>query len=197
MHAADVSSPENWHGGFYEISIRLGARSDDRLESALQIGWTAANIDGCSAPLATPPEAQVPCTLASLLDHGHLRGVVDLPTCGRVVCGAVAIREDEGDDWLDLYVPLGALAVADPRVGGFPFGDPELSATALAWRRPLDDWFSEIGQRVFAKVSFIHAVIGFEVSGQDPPVPAAGSSARWYAALVPDGGSLTYLPIRP
>lgn len=40
--------------------------------------------------------ATVPCTVESLDTFGHLRGLVELPNGIPMVCGAVAVREDEG-----------------------------------------------------------------------------------------------------
>ena len=134
----DLNVEENWHGGFYELGLQLGPRDDDRLETALTALWTAAGVSGCYAPTYNPlRHAPADLSLESLEGHGHLRGIVRLPSGDEVVCGSVAIRFDDGDDWIELYLPLGALGSTDERIGPFPFGEPG-GPVSLAWRLPID-----------------------------------------------------------
>lgn len=77
---------------------------------------------------------------------------MNLPSGVDVVCGVVASREDAGPDWLDSYIPLGALARADRRVGGYPFDAPGTSS--LEWRRPIDNWLAQIGGAVYSAVAY-------------------------------------------
>jgi hypothetical protein len=160
---SELDEAENWHGGFYELAMNLGPRSDARLDLALTTVWSAAKVRGCHQRTAA---GHVPatCTLDSLEGAGHLAGTVKIPDGRVLVCGAVAIREEAGDDWLDFYLPLGALGESDPRVGGFPFGD-DGGAKSRSWREPLDEWLMAIGAAVYARVAFRYAVVGFEASG--------------------------------
>lgn len=133
--ADDLDVSENWHGGSYELAVNLGPRDDTRMEAALTTVWSSATVEGCLAR----DEARshpVPCTLLSLEQFGHLNGRVRLPDGGVIVCGVVAVREENGDDWLIFYLPLGALAEHDARVGAFPFGDDGGEASR-AWREPI------------------------------------------------------------
>lgn len=101
-----------------------------------------------------------------------------LPGGQRVVCGAFNVREEDGHDWLDFVLPVGALARAEPRVGAYPFDEDTAS---LAWRRPVDEWLAAVALRVFSVVPFRVAAIGFEASGMltaadlDAGIPAE----RW------------------
>ncbi|AXE86919.1 hypothetical protein [Streptomyces sp. Go-475] len=99
----------------------------------------------------------MPCTVGSLTEYGHLRGQVRLPTGHLVVCGCVAIRGgDDSGDWLDFYVPLGALDHAGvAHWDGRPFFRSSV----------LDDWLATIGAETFKSAPFSLGVIGFEVSG--------------------------------
>ena len=144
--------------------------------------WSAADVQGCFGSRAAEPleQAVVACTLESLDRHGHLRGVVRLPDDVEVVCGVVAVREDGGADWLDFYLPIGALSRADERVDSFPFGEAG-GEMSLTWRGLIDEWLAQVGRRVFDDVDFQLAVIGFEASGQvraseigDGRMPPAG-----------------------
>jgi hypothetical protein len=188
----DVDHPENWYGGFYELAINLGPHDDARLEEALVAVWSSAAVDGCLARTQDPLHRSVPCSLDSLEQHGHLRGVVTCPDGGRVVCGVWVVREDDGDDWLDFALPLGALE-RDPRVGAFPFGD-DGGAVSREWREPLDSWLGDVGASVYQRVPFGYAAIGFEASGLSL-VELVGGSDRYWPVLRPTNGGLELLPV--
>jgi hypothetical protein len=87
-------------------------------------------------------------------------------------------------DWLDLSLPLGALARVDHRVGGYPFGDED---TSPAWRQPLDDYLVGVVRTVAEAVSFRYAVVGFEVSGDRAWETFGGQppAERWSTYLSP------------
>jgi hypothetical protein len=102
----------NWSDGYYELGVEVGSSGDARLQAVLRALWSAANVHGCFGQRDREPEEQdpVPCTVDSLTEFGHLHGQVRLPAGQLVVCGCVAVRGgDESGDWLDFYVPLGAL----------------------------------------------------------------------------------------
>jgi hypothetical protein len=193
MDATTFTDEENWHGGFYELAILLGDRDDVRLDAAIGAVWADPRVDGCYADRHREPADQerVPCTLEALDEVDHLRGIALLPDGQRVVCGTVIIREEESRmDWLDFYVPAGALARVDPRVGGYPFGGDK--GGSLVWRTPIDDWLAEVAGRVYAAASFTYALIGFEASGEE--LPDAGTTERYIACVVPTDGRLEYIP---
>lgn len=188
---------DNWHGGFYELAIEVGDHSDERLGRALDALWRAAGISGCYGSRECEPgdQAVVGCTLESLEQFGHLRGVVQLPAGPVVVCGAVAIREDSGPDWLDFYLPLGALARADPRVGAFPFGS-DGGTVSMVWRQPIDAWLASIGMQVYGSVDYRLGLIGCEASGQvyAADIGAGSPPPRGFGYLLPGNGPPRYLP---
>jgi hypothetical protein len=161
---ADIADETNWYGGFYELALEIGPSDDPRLDAALELLLRGARVAG-------------------RVDHGgHLRGVVGLPDGMSVVCGGLAIREDEGPScWACFYLPLGALERADARVGGYPFGSFERS---LEWRLPIDDWLAAVGREVYREVPFRLGKIGMEVSALEID-EAMGT-------LVPADGELVY-----
>ena len=71
------TDPENWAGGFYELSLEVGDRDDDRLQRALTALWRAAAITDCYGSRDREPADQiaVPITVASLEEFGHLQGI--------------------------------------------------------------------------------------------------------------------------
>jgi len=188
---------ENWSGGFYELAIELGHTSDQRLQRALSTLWRAAAIQGCYGRRDREPGEQdvIACTVASLGEFGLLRGTVRLPAGPRIVCGCVAVREDGGPDWLDFFLPMGALARVDRRVGGFPFGR-DGSPASLEWRRPIDDWLATIAHAIFGVVGFRLGLIGFEQSGMTSAAELHGRvpAERWAGYLLPADGLPRYEP---
>ncbi|MBC2879526.1 hypothetical protein H7K43_31560 [Streptomyces sp. TYQ1024] len=168
--------------------MEVGARDDARLQAVLSALWSAADVHGCFGQKDREPEEQepVPCTVGSLDEFGRLYGQVRLPTGQRVVCGCVAIRSDEDSgDWLDFFVPLGALDHAGLNYWeGRPYFRSDM----------LDDWLAAIGARVFRNARFSLGVIGFEVSGCTDASTLAGKlpQSRGIGYLLPQGDVLCY-----
>jgi hypothetical protein len=138
---SDLNDDQNWTGGFYELALELRPTDDSRLERALTALWRNAPVEGCFAVTEHLParHTEASLSLRSLESSGHLRGVVRLPAGLDIVCGVVAVRFENGSDWLSFYLPLGALARTDPAIGGYPFGN-DADGASLSWRRPLDSW---------------------------------------------------------
>jgi hypothetical protein len=127
----------------------------------------------------------------------HLRGAARLPDGQLTACGTCLIREDDGPDWLDFYLPLGALERVLP-VGGYPFesGDHEYRQ----WQKQLDPWLADFGRRIFDAVPFRLGLIGFEVSGDThrADLEAYGvPEQRNIGYLVPQDGQLRFFPATP
>ena len=115
---------------------------------------------------------------------------MQLPSGQAVICALVAVREDDGDDWLDLCIPLEALSRIDGRIGGYPF-EPDGDGS-LAWRQPIDGWLAGLAGEVRGGTEFRLAVIGFEVSGSERAETLdRRSEQRPYGLVLPDGN---YLP---
>lgn len=195
--SADLTDPENWHGGFYELAIELADDSDERLQRALSALWSTAGIEGCyhGRPGTRDQFEDAPCTVAALEQHGHLNATVRLPTGQRIVCGAIAMRAAGETDWLDFYLPVQALTRADRRVGAFPFV-PDSDLSAFDWRRSIDDWLADIATAIFQATPFRLAMIGHEVSGSTDAAALGGNvpEQRFVSYLLPHGGGLDYSP---
>ncbi len=183
-----------WFGGFYELALEVGPRSDDRLRAALAAVWSHPDLDGCYTDCFREPADQPRLMPTWLEDGSHLLGVARLPNGLRVACGTCMIREENGGpDWLYLYLPLGSLGNAYP-VGGFPFGSE--ADWPGPWRDEVEDWLAEVGQWVAQSASFRLGLIGFEVSGQAYAADLAVQGVpaeRFVGYLWPSGGSVRYL----
>jgi hypothetical protein len=129
----------------------------------------------------------VPFTLASLTRFGHLRGVVELPTNARIVCGLVTFL---GLDELIFYLPLAALGRCDARVGAYPFEEED----SLLWRRPLDEWFAVVARALYEQLPFRLAMIGFEASDNTGKPIIEVPAKRYFGYVVPSGNFVTYYP---
>ncbi|SEF15794.1 hypothetical protein SAMN04488561_5081 [Jiangella alba] len=190
--ASDLRDDALWLGGAYELAVELGERDDARLEAALTTLWAAAEVAGCHAAGRDDPGTwtDAPCSAAELQRHGRLAGLVTLPRQRTVVCGARAVRQVSGTDWLVFFIPVGALDLAEPRSAAFPFRGGD----SLLWRRPLDRWLAGIGARLFAAVPFRLALIGPEVAGLTTARSLGGQppAERWAAYLIPSGSGLEY-----
>jgi hypothetical protein len=192
--ASSFVDGENWTGGFYELAICMGGRDDARLDAAARCVWGDVRLVGPYADRHREPGKQkrLEDAVGTSLHLGHLRGLAALPSGAHVVCGMLNIREEGegGSDWLDFYLPLGALARADQRVGAFPFG--AAGTESLLWRAPIDAWLVSVAERVFAAAPFAYALIGFEGSGETPPLE--DTAERYVGLVAPRGGRLHYLP---
>jgi hypothetical protein len=193
----DASRDDNWHGGYYELSIKLGAHDDARLDAALKSLWEAAGLLRGIRRNATGPAPEPTQVSAESLLAGTLNSVATVPGLGSTLCSVLVVREETyeagvtkyGADWLDLCLPLGALSNLDHRVGAYPFDDTARSRT---WREPIERWFADIGRAVFQTVPFVHAVTGFEVSGVEPSEVTPGRVAVFRPT---EAGTLTIEPV--
>jgi hypothetical protein len=192
---SDLTDETNWTGGYYELAIRLGPTDDADLERAIRALWRLTPIDGCSAVVVHDPIQirAVTASIRSFDEHLLLRGRIDIPPLGAVVCAVETMRFDGGTDWLNLLVPLGALERIDARIAGFPFGEAG-GSTSLAWRRPIDDWLATVATRMYRDVNFQLAVIGFEAPAfgttDEPDVEPRSN----FAFVESSNGELRYTP---
>jgi len=190
------TDPDSWCGGFYELALEFSNQSTSRRQSVLTSLWSGQEVEGCYLERYVPPSDQprVSPTLTVLLESRHLLGIARLPSGDRVPCGTCAISDGESD-WLVFYIPLGAIAKSDPRVGGFPFGDTN---ACRSWREPIDNWLLSRAEQAFEVSRFELALIGFETSAAD--VTAAGIAAsgvpadRHLCIAMPDRGRLHAYP---
>ena len=189
MTADDLNDDENCTGGFYELCLVLGPADDDSVERALRSLWRAAGVRGCCVRQVDGSGlATVELGVAALHKYGHLRGTLTLPAGARSVCGGFLFR-DEDADILELYLPLGALARIDHRIGAFPF-DEHSGVESLTWRAGLDRWLADIATAVYADAPFQRALIGFEIDEDH----TGTADQRYAAVLIPSPEGFEYHP---
>jgi hypothetical protein len=184
-----------WFGGYYELAIELGPRSDERLLSGLAAVWSRPDLEGVYLDRDLEPAQQRRHAVTSRsIQADHLLGLARLPNDVVVACGTCVIREDDGPDWLDLYLPMGSLATAY-QVSGSPF-DPEAIGPDEG-RGILDTWLAAIGAAVYNHVSYRLALVGFEASGMayaDDVIRNGIPPRRGWGYLWPTGDGVTFYP---
>lgn len=151
-------------GGFYELAIELGQPSNQRLLDALKALWHHPSLEGCYLDWKREPKEQQRVLISEAsLESTHLYGLAHLPNGFQVACGSCVVREPDGFDWLDFYVPTGALGDAY-EIGGYPF---ELvgGVAYQQWQVHIDEWLRRIAEQVYKNAPYRLALIGFEVSG--------------------------------
>ncbi|MFF3448366.1 hypothetical protein ACFYXJ_14675 [Streptomyces sp. NPDC002667] len=187
-HPASFRDESNWADSYYELGIEVGSTDDARLQRVLSALWSAADVLGCFGRRDHEPheQAQVPCTVASLTEHGDLLGQVRLPNGQLVVCGCTVVRGgDDSSDWLDFYVPTGALEKA----GIVYWSDQPFFRSAV-----IDDWLAAIAMKTYQEAPFSLGVVGWTVSGCTDVSTMAGTlpTERDIGYLLPNDGVLHY-----
>lgn len=160
--ASSYLVPNNWDGGLYEMEVKFGFSSDRRLLKAVEGLWSRQDLDGPYLSYDLQPDSLTSTTL-DLEDLHLLCGVAHIPGWEPVVCASSVDRYDEdGGDYLGLVLPMGALAIADDRVGGYPFKPDD---NPPEWTASIDDWLAGIALQLDKLVGIERALFGFEVSG--------------------------------
>jgi hypothetical protein len=192
-----VFTPDDvWHGGFYELSIELGDRSDDRINYAVRTLWENPALTGCYLRRDIEPKAQnlVKPPMVTDEDWCHIYGIADLEDRNmRLACGSFVVRETDGPDWLDFYFPMGALGRLFP-VSGFPFIDPN---TPVPWLPRVENWLAELGLWLSARIEMRMGLIGFQCSGSTDLRTLTQSGGipdeRWIGYVLPLNGAFAYV----
>lgn len=184
-----------WLGGYYELALELGPRSDRLLTSGITRLWEHPALDGCYLARDLEPDRQKAVAPCLLPESGFLYGVLRLPNGKQVACGSCIIREDDGPDWLTLGIPMGSLGTAYP-VDGYPFnGNKEQDEL---WRPDLDQWLADLGAWIAAAVPFQLGLVGHEVSCEAYAAQVAKTGVpaeRFFGYLWPGSAGLEYHPL--
>jgi hypothetical protein len=84
MEERVFTADDAWAGGFYELAIEIGSRSDERLRAALAAIWQHPDLDGCYLERNREPSEQLRRLPASIEGGSHPRGIARLPNGSRV-----------------------------------------------------------------------------------------------------------------
>ena len=196
----DAINDATWHGGSYEASIILGRSAekgaDRRLLSALSTVCENDSLDFYSDRTLTKRSEQTLSGPKPLRFSFFLHGTLSHKTFGAMPFSLDTVREqedDDGDDWLNLGIPLGGFSQLCPAAGGWPFGN---QVNTRQWREPLEKALAamvvDLGRVVPLKI----ACIGFMMSGMfDESIISEGiPTKREFGYVVPQSGSYAYFP---
>lgn len=193
MSSRIFTKPEAWAGFSYELAVELGPVDDARLERALRIIWSHADLDGCYLERDREPAEQVAVRPAGDLPlEAILRGLASLGPRAPVACSTIPVREEGGSDWVYFSLPMGSLRTVFP-VYGFPVDD----GSDLSWRSTVDHWLCRLARHLFDTVKFrlglVGCIDGLEI-GADELLVEGVPDERWVGYLVPSGDALTWYP---
>lgn len=198
MAAVGFITPDVWCGGFYELAVEMGRRSNERLCAALEVLWSHPSIRRCYLRRDIEPQDQIPVSPADVpLDSGrHLYGWAHLPDGHVTVCGTVIVREaDSGIDWLSFYLPTAALDVV------FDMGDvPFEHSSNRTLHALVEAWLAVLGRQLYARVPYRMGLIGYEVSGLDYAINLSElgiPGKRSIGYLWPGDGEVSFFPANP
>jgi hypothetical protein len=176
------TAADAWKGGYYELAIELGNRSDERLRAAVVALWSSTHLDGCFSRWDVEPSEQLRIQPQSTDLHQTLLGIATLP-----------VRQEDGVDWLDFCLPMGSMSEVYP-VGMYPFED---GTDSRVWREPVDAWLLTLAERVFDVAPFQLAFLGGEVSGSSGAEEIGHDGIpeeRWIGYLWRVGEGLRWYP---
>ena len=134
------TAPDAWAGGFYELTICLGAPSDERISEALTSIWESSLLEGpyCERHKEPADQSRISPTEDHLYGLAHINGRC-LPF-GTFVLREKGQHGNRQADFLSLCLPLGGLGTVYS-VGAYPFGSLQ---AARAWRPEVDAWFLQL-----------------------------------------------------
>lgn len=186
------SNSDAWSGGYFELALELGPRSDERLRTALCEVWRHPSLSGLYLKCDLEPEDQERVAPEALDFNQPAYGLADIPGIGRTCCLSIVIREENGPDWLALGVPMGSLSEVAP-VGAYPFSD----GSDLSWRLLMYDWLRQVAEAVFKSAPFRLGLIEHEVccDAYAEDVRRDGlPEKRWFGYLLPENEGLLWYP---
>jgi hypothetical protein len=181
---------DRWTGGYFELGIELGPRSDRQLRAALDRVWSHSTLTGCYLQRDLEPRDQTRYRPDAVGLGQKAYGTSRIPGAGTTCCRVLTIRLDDDSDWVVLGVPMGALSRILP-VGTYPFED----GGDLSWRPLLYSWLREVAEYVYESVPFELGLTEHDVSAETCAAEIRRDgipSTRWFGYLWPDGDALQW-----
>jgi hypothetical protein len=184
----EVFNPmHRWFGGFYELAIQVGAHGNDAaILDLLDVIWSQPEITGPFEENNTEPSLQQITSISS--DERHYYGFIRLNDGQLLACGTYVVKENYevgGSDWVLLYVPAQEV---EWKLGGSGSSEdialPELS--------PFVSYCVRIADTAYERMTFLMALIGFEVSGEIYAEKITVKEVRmpWIGVILPNGHSV-------
>lgn len=182
-----------WHGGFFELLMRLPHDEPPAVETTLRNLWASPHLEGCYLRRDVEPSDQAKVSPSANL-RGHTYGIATLPNGKLSACGSFWNDYPSEGSWLTLYLPIGFLqGVYD--VGSYPVKSPA-TPPPEPWINKLSSWLKGIAEELFQQVPFEIAAIGFEAEYPNLKEIESGGvpEERWDGLLIKRGNELEWYP---
>ncbi len=151
--------PENWWGGFYELALELGpSENNSFIYEVISFLWGQEKIvgpfDNNDIDIAKQNLIENPKP-----EERHYYGILNLSDTIILGCGTYVVKEENGSDWILLYVPGN---MAFKYLGG-------KTRNSDLFKQDLEillHFFQEIAVKIYRQCGFKLGLIGYEVSGE-------------------------------
>ncbi|MDN4492839.1 hypothetical protein [Ureibacillus aquaedulcis] len=160
MNYFDFINPENWMGGYYELSMEFQPLGDDkRLNDAL-LSLTNCNFfKGLWQTREDFQTSKLPLPIKIEPDSiNQLYGTLSLRDGNTLPCLVSLIRINEESDWLDISIPQASFN------SKYAYTYP-LTKELNPWLEKAEKMYITLAEIIYKNSPFDLAVIGEEVSG--------------------------------
>ncbi|MER1959451.1 MAG: hypothetical protein ABS942_18875 [Solibacillus sp.] len=160
MNFLEYTAPENWAGGFYELSIEYHpVGNNNKINDVLIALQNCPFFDGLwekrdnfKKDILTLPLEIENDSVTSIYGTVLVSDEITLP------CVVTIIRINEESDWLDIAIPQAILEKI------YPYKYP-LTSELNPWLKQVDEVLIKLAEFIYKHSPFNLAIIGEEVSG--------------------------------
>lgn len=160
MNYNDFTNPNNWIGGFYELSIEFHPFGDnDRLHQALS---ALQHLELFNGYWKEQQDFETD-TISFALNNDDISvsqfyGTLTSSDGHTLPCLVSVLRIEDESDWIDISIPQASLELF------YPYKYP-LTKELNPWLAKIDEIFVKIAKTIYTHSPFELAMIGEEVSG--------------------------------
>ncbi|MEK4538374.1 hypothetical protein NST21_24020 [Peribacillus sp. FSL K6-1552] len=160
MNYSEVINPDNWIGGFYELSIEFHPVGDNkRLNDALVSLQKNKFFNGIWKERQDFQTHSISLPIKIEDDSvNHFYGTLFISDGNTLPCAITIVRIDGESDWLDISIPQAIFEQI------YPYKYP-LTKELNPWLNKVDEIFIKIAENIYNQSSFVLAMIGEEISG--------------------------------
>ncbi len=187
--------PGIWESNPYSLVFQLRDPSDTSIKQALTTLWNTPPLEGCYLRTDVEPAEQARLS-PSDPDHPgpYCHGIATFPNGKRLAASSWYAAFTPSDCWIDLSIPMRALATIYP-VGAYPL-NVKSAPSAEPWLRAVNEWFKKIADAIYPSVRFSIAAIGILIdpSAVNRLLENGIPEVRWDGLLIPSDDRLIWYP---
>ncbi|HZG73679.1 MAG TPA: hypothetical protein VEY51_19235 [Chondromyces sp.] len=162
MNYKFYNDPDNWIGGYYELSIEYHPFSNNkRINKALAALYESNYFNGIWEDKKDYPKKTISLPINIEEDSvNSFYGTLSLlnSTENELPCVISIIRLNNESDWLDIAIPQAAFE----RI--FPYNYP-LTIELNPWLKKINEVYTQLAETIYRNSPFELAMIGEEISG--------------------------------